>query len=131
MHELAICEALMRQVEAIARERGNVAVSEVVVEVGPLSGVEPRLLARAFTVARAGTCAGSAELELVHSPLEIRCRPCGHTGPAAPNRLLCERCESWQVQVVRGADLVLQRVTLESAPSPTDPANREKETSHV
>ena len=54
MHELAICQALIEQVEAIARERLARRVGTVCVSIGPLSGVEPRLLEQAFPVASAG-----------------------------------------------------------------------------
>ena len=40
------------------------AIERIVLEVGPLSGVEPALLARAFEVARAGSCAAGAALSI-------------------------------------------------------------------
>ena len=43
MHELAICQALISQVEDVVRER-SARVKRVLVGIGPLSGVEPRLL---------------------------------------------------------------------------------------
>ena len=49
MHELAVCQALLERVEAMAAARGARAVKRVTVRVGPLSGVEPQLLASAFT----------------------------------------------------------------------------------
>ena len=44
MHELSVCQGLIRQVERIAAENDAHAVSRVVLKVGPLSGVEPDLL---------------------------------------------------------------------------------------
>lgn len=129
MHELAICQALIRQVEAVAAQRGATAVQRVVIEVGPLSGVEPPLLARAFTVARAGTCAEHAGLTMEHSPLEIHCRSCGHDGPAKTNRLICEACGDWRVRVVRGEDLMLLSIELET-PGRSQ-VNPSKEAHHV
>lgn len=129
MHELAVCQALIRQVEAIAAQHGATAVRRVVIEVGPLSGVEPPLLARAFTIARGGTCAEHAGLTMEHSPLEIHCRSCGHDGPARTNRLICEACGDWQVRVVRGEDLMLLRVELEEPDKPH--INHSQEAQHV
>lgn len=129
MHELAICQALIRQVEAVAVQSGATAVQRVVIEVGPLSGVEPPLLARAFTVARAGTCAEHAVLTMEHSPLEIHCRSCGHDGPAQTNRLICEACGDWRVRVVSGEDLMLLSIELET-PGRSH-VNPSKEAHHV
>ena len=53
MHELAICQALMEQVERIAEEERADQVLSIHLAIGPLSGVESRLLEQAFSVARA------------------------------------------------------------------------------
>ena len=62
MHELAICQALIEQVEAVAREQDAVQVVQVRIGIGPLSGVEPQLLEQAFQLARAGSIATTASL---------------------------------------------------------------------
>ncbi len=41
MHEMSICQALMDQVERIAKEQGASRVDSIVLSIGPLSGVEP------------------------------------------------------------------------------------------
>ncbi len=133
MHELAVCQALIRQVEGIVSERSAVAAECIVVSVGPLSGVEPALLASAFTVAREGTRAADAVLEIERAPVEIECLVCGHRGGARPNRLLCESCGDWQVRVTRGEDLMLVRVELLlGAPGASAPPGTElEEARHV
>ena len=82
MHELAICQALIEQVEAIARQRAA-RVARVRVAVGPLSGVEPRLLERAYPLACAGTVAEGSELAIDEVPVRVRCRDCGAESPRA------------------------------------------------
>ena len=64
MHELSVCQGLMRQVQQIAEETGRRSVDLIRLRVGGLSGVEPSLLAHAFEIARAGTVAADAELEM-------------------------------------------------------------------
>ena len=41
MHELGICDALLKMVDGIARDEGLACVRKVTVEVGSLSGVVP------------------------------------------------------------------------------------------
>ena len=115
MHELAICEALIGQVERVARERGARGVVSVTVAVGPLSGVEPQLLAHAYPLAAAGTVAEHAQLLLETVPVRVRCRKCKSESTVEVNRLLCSACNGWQVEVVAGEELLLQRVELEVA----------------
>ena len=117
MHELAICQALMTQVQQVAEKHGAQAVERIVLKVGRLSGVEPDLLKLAFEVARVGTVADTAELEIGSVPVEVKCRTCGAESEAVPNRLLCSNCGDWQVNVTAGEELLL--VSLELAhPSP-------------
>ena len=112
MHELAVCQGLIRQVEQIAQQEGAKRVDNIVLSIGALSGVEPPLLERAFEIARMGTVAQSAELEMQTGPIVIECRTCGASGEAAVNRLLCPECGGWQVRVKQGEEMLLLRVEL-------------------
>jgi hydrogenase nickel incorporation protein HypA/HybF len=114
VHELSVCQGLMRQVERIAAENDAHAVSRVVLKVGPLSGVEPDLLKHAFTIARAGTVAHDARLEVQEGALRVLCRRCGAGGEAVVNRLLCPNCGGWQVDVTEGEELLLLSLDLET-----------------
>ena len=62
MHELAICQALIEQVERVARDNAARRILSITVSVGPLSGVEPQLLEHAYPLAAAGTVAEEAKL---------------------------------------------------------------------
>lgn len=112
MHEMAICQGLMSQVEQIAREKGARRVEHIVLSIGPLAGVEPDLLSRAFEVARAETVASEAELEIETGPVVVECRSCGQKGKATVNRLLCPSCGEWKVNLVQGDELLLLRLEL-------------------
>lgn len=112
MHELSICQALLTQVAEIAGERGAVSVERIIIEVGPLSGVEPALLAQAFAVARAGGCASRAVLAIETSAVTVACMSCGAESRAAGNRLLCGACGGYRTRIVAGDELRLRRVEL-------------------
>jgi hydrogenase nickel incorporation protein HypA/HybF len=111
MHELAICQALLAQVEGIARPRAA-RVNRVRLAIGPLSGVEPHLLARAYALACAGTAAEGSELDIDEVPVRVRCRECGAESAASANRLLCGECGDWRTDLASGDELLLMRVEL-------------------
>ena len=111
MHELAVCQALLSEVRRAAGPAAG-PVMRVTVRVGPLAGVEPSLLQRAFSIARAGTIAAEAELVFEPASVEVACLECEAVSPATPNRLLCARCGSWRTRLVSGDELVLQRLEL-------------------
>jgi hydrogenase nickel incorporation protein HypA/HybF len=111
MHELAICQALLAQIEDIARERAA-KVNRVRLAVGPLSGVEPGLLARAYALACTGTAAEGSELDIDDAPVRVRCRSCGAESAASANRLLCGACGDWHTELASGDELLLLKVEL-------------------
>jgi len=110
MHELAVCQGLINQAERIARDEGGSRVDNIVLSIGPLSGVEPPLLERAFEIARMGTMAEHAELEIQTGPIVVKCRICGNSGEADSNRLLCPTCGDWRVSVEQGDEMLLLRL---------------------
>lgn len=119
MHELSVCQSLLAQVDGVARNNGGTAVSEIHVAVGPLSGVEPPLLERAFTLARAGTIAAQATLVLTTPPLRVCCRQCNQESDVSLPDLRCGACGHWQTRVVSGDELMLLSVALERPTTPT------------
>ena len=117
MHELSVCQALIEQVERVARENEARRVISIVITVGPRSGVGPGLLERAYPLAAAGTVAEGAAFVVETVPVRVRCRSCGAEGEAAANRIVCGSCGDWQVDVVGGEEMILRRVEIEAAPS--------------
>jgi hydrogenase nickel incorporation protein HypA/HybF len=119
VHELSVCQALLRQVTDIAMERGAAVVEHVTIEAGPLSGVEPALLAHAFAILRASSCATAQALLSIESPVVmIRCTSCSLESRAAPNCLVCPHCGDFRTRVVAGDELRLRRVELRIPESP-------------
>ncbi|HTO63066.1 MAG TPA: hydrogenase maturation nickel metallochaperone HypA [Bradyrhizobium sp.] len=113
MHELAVCQSLLREVERVASAHGAAGVSRIEVAVGSLSGIEAALLDRAFSIARMGTSAEQADLEIQEMPIIVWCKACKtETRPASANALLCAQCGAWQVDVRSGDELVLRQVEL-------------------
>jgi len=112
VHELAICQALMEQVERIAQEERADQVLSIHLAIGPLSGVESRLLEQAFSVARAGSIAANAELVTESMPVQVSCSQCGQLSDALPSRLVCGHCGDWRTRLVSGDELELRHVEL-------------------
>jgi hydrogenase nickel incorporation protein HypA/HybF len=106
----------LRQVAAIAADRGARAVERIIIEVGPLSGVEPGLLARAFAALRAGGCAAEAALSIESTAVTIGCMTCGTQSQTKPNRLVCAACGGFRTRIVAGDELRLRRVELQVPP---------------
>lgn len=112
MHELAVCQALLDQVQAVAAEHANSTVTRITLSIGPLSGVVPELLERAFYIARAGGPASQAALVTEIPVVRLRCRTCGGESDATPARIICAHCGDYHIDLLDGDQLVLKRVEL-------------------
>lgn len=119
MHELAVAQALVDQVDAVIVQHQASSATAIRVRIGPLAGVVPELLASAFPLAAAGRRMQHAELEFAHAPIRVHCQTCGAETDAAMNRLLCGTCGDWHTRIVSGDELLLESVELETAPSLT------------
>lgn len=61
MHELSICQALMEQLDQIALEQQATAIEQIVLQIDPLSRLEPHLFKQAFPLASAGSLAATVQ----------------------------------------------------------------------
>jgi hydrogenase nickel incorporation protein HypA/HybF len=118
MHELAVCQGLIGEVERVALAHGASGVECLTIQIGPLSGVAPELLRSAYSIARAGTVAAKADLVIEETKVRVGCTLCRAEGEATPNRLLCPSCGDWRVRVVAGEELILKSVELRRVPAP-------------
>ncbi len=116
MHELAICQSVLRQVLAVAASHNARHIGRITLRIGPLAGVEPDLLRSAFPLVAAGTSCEGAMIEIEATPVEVRCRICAAISNARPNRLLCESCGTWRVTLVSGDEMLLARIEMLDAP---------------
>jgi len=112
MHELSVCQSIIDQVTRVAQQHQGSFVEKIYLQVGPLSGVEPKLLLSAFPLARANSVASHAELIINTLPIRVVCKNCGAETQVNANRLVCGSCGDWQTQLISGDELLLERVEL-------------------
>lgn len=126
MHELSVCQQLLQQVARLAADHDAQHVDLIHLRIGPLSGVEPQLLERAFPIASAGTVAHAARLIVEPVMVRVRCLECGEDGDALPSRLLCPHCGAWHTRLISGDELLLVSVELarSGAPDPMEETRR-------
>ena len=122
MHELAVCQDIISQVEAIALSHHAQSVEVINLQIGPLSGVEIPLLESAFSIARAGTVAENALLNIEALPIRVKCNICNTESEVTQNKLLCKQCGNWQTQLISGDEMLLRQIELETADNITQHA---------
>ncbi len=114
MHELSIVEALIDQVgEELSRagQRGRVLRLEL--HIGRLSGVHPEAVRFAFGLLRSGTVVENAELAIEESKAVCQCHACNARSEIDDLVFECPRCDSPEITIEGGRDMVLQSIEIE------------------
>lgn len=114
MHEMSVCLALLREVQTVAAEHQAQRVYCIQVQIGPLAGVEPDLLAQAFPLACAGSIADHARLILQPAPVRVRCLRCQAESETTVQALSCAHCGHTHTQLLSGDELLLTGVELDA-----------------
>lgn len=113
MHEYSIVQALMEQVETLARENEADKVVKVVIKVGVMSGVEPHLLEIAFNTFKEKTVCNDAEFIMNIQPLTLLCEQCKVQSELEEIYYRCPQCESLNVKVVDGEEMFLMSLEMQ------------------
>lgn len=112
MHELAMAQALVEQVERIRAKENAVAVISVTVNIGALSGVDRDAFEFAFPLATEGTSLAGSRLDIVETPVEVACGDCEERSRPSLDNFLCAKCRSRRVRITAGRDFLIQSVEL-------------------
>lgn len=116
MHELAIAQAIADGVCAHAAEHGAVRVTSVRVRIGEAAGVVNDSLAGCFDMlAGEEPLLRGAHLVIECVPHRARCRSCGAEFAVERFILRCPSCETWDAEVVSGAELEMREMEIETA----------------
>jgi len=105
MHEMALCESLLRVLEVEAERQGFSRVLKVRLEIGALSHADPDALCFCFDAVTRGSLAAGADLSILRPPGKAWCLPCGAEVTVERRFDPCPRCGGHQVQVTAGDEL--------------------------
>ena len=110
MHELGLCDYILKTVDRVAKEEALTEVQSVTLEVGLLSGVVPRFMEDCWQAVIDGTPYENTALVIETINGIARCLDCGHEFSADLERLYCPKCVSRRITPVTGNDLTLKEI---------------------
>lgn len=105
MHELALCQSIVRTIEEAAHTHHVVHVRRVRLEVGPFAGVELQALRFAFDLATRGTRAEGARLDIIERPGTMWCCDCSMYCTLAQRYDPCPICGGHRLRLAGGETL--------------------------
>ena len=115
MHEMSVIEALLETANESLRSCPNSRVRTVRVVVGRLRQVEPAMLEFCYEAATRDTPLSGSRLEVQQVPAVARCDVCSLEFDVEDHWFECPRCGAANARLVRGDELLLASVELNSA----------------
>jgi len=120
MHEVSLCQSIVRIVGRAARGR-RVAVVDV--DVGELRQVVPETLEFCWTLVTVGTALSGSRLAIRRLPGILCCRDCAATTRVAgPPLLRCGACASTAVDILGGEEFMVRSVEVEDEDGTVPPS---------
>ncbi len=113
MHEMALCQGVVRILEEQAAAQSYARVKMVRLEIGPLATVEPEALRFCFGAATRGTLAENATLDIVTAPASAWCFSCGESVTISERNGVCPKCGGYQLQVTGGNELQIKELEVD------------------
>lgn len=105
MHEMSLAEGVLHIVEGAAHAQGFSRVTEVRLEIGKLSSVEPEALRFCLGVVFKHSLAAEAVIEFIELPGRGQCLTCQTEVAIAALYDPCPHCGGYQIQVTGGREM--------------------------
>lgn len=112
MHEMSIAVSIVDIAGAEAEKAKVNAFSEIVLEIGALSGIEIDALELAMKSACKGTVLNDAAVKINHIPAIARCKQCGIEFPVDHVFSVCPGCGQFDLEILQGKELKVKSLVV-------------------
>jgi hydrogenase nickel incorporation protein HypA/HybF len=120
MHEISIAGAIIDSVLDAARKNNANKVTEVFIQIGELTALNPDQLKFIFKTITQGTAAQGACFNISIIKPSIRCKKCSYKGDIEPFERLhffipvikCPQCDETDVDIVAGRECCVQKIKI-------------------
>jgi hydrogenase nickel incorporation protein HypA/HybF len=112
MHELSIAKNILETVQEHVPAEKRSRISKVTMEIGAASGVVADALVFAFDAIVHDTPMRNAALDTVIIPFSVMCHECRRESQNESGYMTCMFCDSPNVTVLSGTEMVLKQIEL-------------------
>jgi len=113
MHEISLCQSVLRIIEQQATEQKYSLVKTVFLEVGALAGVEPEALRFGFAAVMKDSIADGARLEIIDIPGQAVCLQCKSRAEVQQRFDACPNCGAVALLIEKGEELRIKELEVE------------------
>jgi hydrogenase nickel incorporation protein HypA/HybF len=113
MHELGVAESILKKVLDVAKQNNAATVTNVVIKVGTLSGVEPQSLQFALDCIKDGTIASNAIFKINIIKALGNCYACYKDSIPKTFFSICEHCGDPMMEITAGQELEIEYIDVD------------------
>ncbi|MEN4005985.1 MAG: hydrogenase maturation nickel metallochaperone HypA [Methanobacteriaceae archaeon] len=117
MHELSIADAIVKTAIDVAEKNNAQEISEVTIEIGKLTLLNPEQLKFMISVLGENTLLEGAEIIVEEVPIEISCKSCDFAGSAGDDLdvpiIKCPECEEQDLKITKGRECNVKSIKIE------------------
>jgi len=123
MHEFSTAKGIVDTLIAVAKEHEAKRITEVNLEIGILTMLNPEQLEFSFQVLTEDTIAKGAKLNISHTPMKLVCRSCRFSGEISTEKiddaldvislLKCPKCGSNDTEIDDGRSCNIKDIKVE------------------
>ena len=110
MHETAIVADMFRIIDEVAKKEKLQRIDKVYFSIGQMMQVVPELFRFAFDAAKEDSIAEEATVEIEFLPVKMKCNKCNHEFEVADNIFYCPNCESTNLDLIQGKELLIKSI---------------------
>ena len=117
MHEMSIVVSFVKMAEDFAVKNNAEKVVKVVLQLGEISGIEPRYLHDFYPSVIEGTILEGSELVIETIEASVFCTNCATTYNPTKSDLKCPACGSEKCDVIDGRGLFIKEIGIKESSS--------------
>ncbi len=112
MHELSVAQEILGIVNQYVPDISAGSVKSVKVKIGKLSNILVDSLNFCFEAITSDTPLKEAKLEIIETPVKIKCAECNKESEIDPPVFACPECGNNQIKIVSGTELQVTEIEL-------------------
>jgi hydrogenase nickel incorporation protein HypA/HybF len=113
MHEFSIALSIIEIAEKEARKVNSSKISELVLEIGTMAGIEFHALDFALESATKNSLLDDAKIVLNKIQARGRCKDCGHEFEILTAFDQCPKCKGYFIETLNGKELKIKSLVVE------------------
>lgn len=113
MHEFSIALSIIEIAEKEAKKVSSSEVSELVLDIGTMAGIEYHALDFAMESATKNTMLEKAKIIVNKIPAKGKCKSCGHEFEVETAFDQCPKCNEFVIEIMSGKELKIKSLVVE------------------